>query len=474
MKFRIFIFILFILASYGCKKDLGNYTYHNPSEPVVVNFLDNTFPALVGDSLILRPYVQLEGGDPLKDLTYDWEIVVEEEARTDNYTGYPLKFVYNLNPKLRTAKLTITNKRNGIKYFYPFKIQGGTQFSAGTTVLSVDGGVTKLSFVKPDDKTVLSNLYFNLNGENLPSNPSQLFAKPLGYQPGSVEDYWVVCQDPIKNSVIIDGSTMLKKRDFNEQFFNPPANIVTQYFEASQGIPTGVINSKLYISITSTAMSAPDFGKFSNAQSGDYTLSKFMTRANTFFFGFDPKQKAFVSFDGGGNYMGSDYTVIDKSNSFNPKNVGTSNLLYMQAVPGTSYAFFKPEDGGSIFELAFNLNMLDYNNRKIETISKRVFKGAALVQDDTKWEHSTVDIFYFTSNDKIYRYNPVNEDLRPLDANFGGKKVTMLQLSPDGNTLTTGVDRSIITLDVSVGKNGVITKTISGIPGSPVGVVIRK
>jgi hypothetical protein len=472
MKFKIFIFILFILASYGCKKDLGNYNYNPPSEPVVVNFKDNTFNALVGDSLILRPYIQIAGANPLKDLSYQWDISVEEDARTDTYTGYPLKFIYNLSPKLRIAKLTITDNRNGIKYFYPFKIQGGTQFSTGTTVLSVDNGVTKLSFVKPDDKTVLSNLYFNLMGENLPANAVQLFAKPLAYQPGSVEDYWIVSHDPIKNSVIIDGNTMLKKRDFKDQFFNAPAKIVPQYFEASQGIPTGVINNKLYLSITSTAPFAPDFGKFSNPQSGSYTLSKFITRTYSYFFGFDPQKKAFITFDSGGNYMGADYSVT--GNAFDPKNIGTSNLVFMQTVPGISYAFFKPEGGGDVFELSFNVDMMNYNARSIKPIYKRVFKGASLVQTDTQWQQSAVDIIYFTSNDKIYRYNPVNEDLRTLDANFGGKKVSMIQLSADGNTLTAGIDGSLITLDVSVGKNGVVTKTITGIPGAPIGVVIRK
>lgn len=465
--------MLLILSVYSCKKDLGNYKYNAPSEPVLDNFEGSTVNALVGDTLTIRPYVALEGADPYKDLSFHWDILVDEEAREASYDGYPLKIVYNLAPKLRTAKLTITDNRNSIKYFYNFKIQGGTQFSTGKTVLSIQNGITKLSFIKPDNKTILSDLYATLNGENLPNNPLQLFAKPLAYQPNTVEDYWVICDEPGKNSVIIDGSTMLRKKYFNEQFFSPPAVIVPGSFEASMGTPTAVINGKLYISITSTAPFAPDFGKFSNFQSGTYTLSKFFTRAPAFYFGFDPVAQAFISFDGGGNYMGSDYTVTGK-NAFDPKNIGTSDIVYMQAIPGISYAFFRATDGGGIFELSFNVNMMDYNQRKIETIYKRVFKGSSLVMADTKWQRSAVDIFYFTSNDKIYRYNPVNEDLRVLDANFGGKKVTMLQLSQDGNTLTAGVDGSVITLDVSVGKNGVITNTINGIPGAPVDIIIRK
>lgn len=466
------IYILFALVICSCKKDLGNYKYNAPSEPVT-DFDGSTVSALVGDTLTVRPYVYLQGADPAKDLTFDWDISVDEAARTDHYTGYPLKIVYNLAPKLRSAKLTITDNRNQLKYFYTFKIQGGTQFSAGTAVLSVQNGVTKLSFVKADNKTVLSDLYFALHNENLPDNPVQLFAKPVAYNAGSVEDYWVVCHDTKKNSVIIDGSTMLRKKYFEDQFFNAPATINTEYFEASIGTPTGVINGKLYLSITSTAPFAPDFGKFSNAQPGQYTLSRFYTRTPVFFFGYDPIAKAFISFDSGGAYMGSDYRVTGIA--FDPTNINLGDMVYMQAVPSISYAFFKgPEGNSNIYELSFSVDMMDYSNRTVKAIYKRVFKGSSLVQTDTKWQKSTVDIFYFTSNDKIYRYNPVNEELRTLDADFGGKKVTMIKLNADGDVLTAGVDGSLMLLDVSVGKNGAITKTITGIPGAPVDIVTRK
>jgi len=468
---HIVIFICTLIATglYSCKKDLGNYKYHSPSEPSLYGFKDTTVNALVGDTLYMKPLVYLQDGNYLKDLDYQWDIVVDEEARADTYSGYPLKIVYNLAPKLRTAKLTITDKRNGIKYFFPFKIQGGTQFSSGTTVLSVDNGVTKLSFIKPD-LTILSNLYKTLEGEDLPANPVQLFGKPLAYQSGSVEDYWVMCRDPSKQSVIIDGNTMLRKNYFNNQFFIAPATINPGHFEASAGIPTGVINGKLYMAVVSTAPFAPDFGKFSNPQSGSYTLSNFYTRTPSYFFGFDATAQSFITFDGGGNYMGNDFSV--DGIAFDPKNIGTSDMLFMQAQPGQSYAYIKGTDG-NIYELSFYIDMDDYSQRAIHVYGKRQFKGASLLKSDSKWQKSTVDIFYFTSDDKIYRYNPLNEDLRTLDANMGGKKVTMIKLSGDGNTLTAGVDGSLFILDVSVGKNGSITKTINGIPGTPVDIVVR-
>lgn len=467
----ICIFILLALSVYSCKKDLGNYKYNPPTQPVAVDLQGATFNALVGDTLVVRPYISFPGGDYLKDLSYQWDITVIEVPRTDTYTGYPLKIVYNLAPGTRAAKLTITDKRNGIKYYYDFNISGGTQFSAGRTVLSVQNGVTRLSFVKSDDKTILPDIYGSLQPDVLPANPIQLYAElsPPNYiGAGQVKNYWVLCNDPNKQSVIVDANTMLKKGDFSSQFLIAPATILPGRFETSQGVATGVINGKLYVSITSTAPFAPDFGKFSSASAGNYYLSPYFTRTSNFFFGFDTKANAFVSFDGSGNYRGTDYTVV--GDAFDPTGIGAGNLLFMDAVSGNSYAFFKAADG-TISEYSFNVDMDNYDTRTLRPLYKRAFIGASFVNADTKWQRSPVDIFYFTSNDVIYRYNPINQSIKALDASFGGKKVSMIKLSADGNTLTAGVDGSLVILDVSVGKNGNITKTINGIPGAPFDMV---
>jgi len=476
MKFKLIIALAFLVSLYtACKKDLGNYDYHPPSEPTLSAFKDSTFAALLGDSLILKPTVSIANADPLKDLSYEWRITVQEELREAIYTGYPLRIVYKLGPGLRSSKLIITDKRNGLKYVVPFKLNGTTQFTSGKFVLSVDNGTTKLSFVKPDNKTVIADLYSALNGKILPANPVQLyFAEILPYQSSNQQKFWVLCNDPMMKSPLLDASTLLESGSFSDQFFIPPAGISIGYLTPLNGwVPTGVVNGKLYVGVQSTAPFAPDYGKFANEQAGDYSLSKYFTFANSFYFGFDLKSKGFVTFAGDGSYLAKDYVVDPTGTSFDPKNVGMDNLLFMQTgQAGTYYAFFKASDG-SIYELAFTYQF-DSVNRKIKAEYKRIFKGASLINADTKWQRNSLNVFYFTSNDKIYRYNPLNEDLRALDADLGGKKISMLKISADDNTLTVGTSGSVYTVDVSVGKNGVITQTINGIPGAPVDIVIRK
>lgn len=475
MKLKLIGFVAFVAILYtSCKKDLGNYVYTPPSSPVIKGIQDANFQALIGDSLIIKPEISLDGADPLKDLNFEWRILLLEELRELSFTGYPFKMLFNLGTGERAATLIVTDKRNGLIYKYKFKITGTTQFSNGTLVLSNEGGKAKLSFVKPDN-TVLANIYESLQDNELPANPVQLYySKPLPYQLLTKEEYWILCDDPVKGSVILNPSTLLLKDNFRSQFFLPPATITPGRLETFQGtISQGVINGKLYIGVQSTAPFAPDYGKFANEQRGDYELSPYYTHTGPYYIGYDVKSKGFVVFDGGGTYAGTNYEVsTTPAPAFDPKNTGLSNLVYMKAaISGTTYAFFREADGKT-YELRFD-NKLAESPRKITATQKRLFAGSSQVQADSKWVRNSINVFYFSSNDKIYRYNPINEDLKALDADFSGKKVSMLKISTDDNTLTVGVDGAVHTLDVSVGKNGNITKSTTGIPGAPVDFLTR-
>jgi hypothetical protein len=479
MKFKTIYLLALILtiAASSCKKDLGNYNYSPPSEPVVTGITNKTFNALIGDTLTINPTVTLANADPAKDLEFEWRITVQEQLREVVYKGYPLKTVYNLGPGERTCKLIITDKRNGLFYNFAFKIIGTTQFSGGELVLSNDNGVAKLSFVKPD-KSVLADVYRSLNNETLPANPVELYySKPLPYQPNTKEEYWILCNGAANGGVILDASTLLKRSNFSSQFFTPPSTIATGYLEPFLGpvamgtVPTGVVNNKLYVGVQSTAPFADDYGKFANEQNGTYSMSKFFHHGSSFFLGYDIVTKAFISFGSDGTYSGSRFNIDPASTGFDPAKVGLDNLVYMKVIEGgSSYAFFKAP-GGEVTELTFSYPT--GNDRSFRAIRKRAFKSPALIMDDTKWVANSINVFYFSSKDKIYRYNPINEDLRVLDADLGGKTISMLKISQNDNTLTVGTNGSVYTLDVSTGKTGNITKTINGIPGQPIDIIIK-
>ena len=479
MKHKFLFFLAFaaiFLAS--CKKDLGNYSYSPPSEPVIKGIEGANFSALIGDSLIIKPEVSLAGADPLKDLNFEWRIFILEDLKEITYTGYPFKTLFNLGTGARASTLIVTDKRNGLIYKYKFTITGTTQFSAGTVILSDDAGTAKLSFLKPDN-TLFPNIYESLQSRTLPKNPVQLYySKPLPYQLVSKEEYWVLCNDPALGSVIVNPSTFLYKDNFKSQFFLPPTTIVPGKIETVMGtLSRGVINGRFYIGVQSTAPFAPDYGKFSTDQSGDYLLSPYLSYAGAFYLGYDIKSKAFVTFDGGGNYSGSTYATGSTGTApFDPKNTGFTNLIYMKASSsGATYAFFRESDGVT-YELKFD-NQLTATTKALIPQQKRVFVKSSIVTSDSKWTSNSINIFYFSSNDKVYRYNPLTVPIEQAAeeqvANFGGKKVTMLKISDNGERLYVGVEGALHTLDISGDKKGNILSTINGIPGAPVDFLTR-
>src|SRR5690606_19741320 len=174
-----------------------------------------------------------------------------------------------------------------------------------------------------------------------------------------------------------DAATLLRRDYFPSQFFTPPSEIRVGRIEPLMGtVANGVINDKLYLGILSTAPFAPDYGKFANEQSGDYELSPFFTHGSNFYFGFDKKSKAFVVFGGSGSYEGTSYSVDATSEGFDPKNIGMSELIFMEAgESGTSYAFF--QTAGNVQELSFSYK-LDETDKTFRADNKRTFKGSSL------------------------------------------------------------------------------------------------
>ncbi|MBT1705988.1 PKD-like family lipoprotein [Chryseosolibacter indicus] len=464
----LYLLIIVLLSVTSCYEDLGNYDYKEVEDPTVIGLQDNIFVGYIGDSLIIEPKVthSLAGTDAL---TFDWEIANHLELKGEFYKGSTLRFLFNLKPAIYSAKLTITNQTNGMKYFYNFKIEGRTEFSTGTAILSNDGGIARLSFVKAGN-VLIPNLYEGLHGENLPNDPKQILIVDNYY----TQSYHIVTGEINKPGVILEAATMLRTRYLKDNFFETPDPIVANSLKThpAGAISHGVINGKLYCGTWQTFSGSPVYGLFGARAAGDYELSPWFNFYGAHYLGYDVNKKQLLQFDMNLGFTGLNYTVIPAmqesgKDSFDPKDMKV-DLLYMQDLnPENSYAFGK-DANGIIYEYKFDTEpTVFFPKRKVQ------FPGASLIRENTKWQGSQFDVIFFTSDDKIYRYVPDNQDLRPLEADFSGKTVTMIKLI-DNDLLIAGVEGSIYYLDVSTGKYGSVYRVIDNIPGSPVDVVVRK
>jgi hypothetical protein len=460
-----------LLIITGCYKDKGNYDYKAPEEPVVTN-LDTVYGAFVGDSLIIKPVITTKSK---MDLSYEWKIAVPKELKSINFSGPELRTVFGLTAERYYAQFNIIDNTTGMKYFYKFAIQGQTAFFKGITVLSKEGENSALSFIKPDG-TIQPHIYESLHeGEKLPAGPRQLI--PIVHQyiaPSDITSYWILGSQGTDPGVQIDANTFKRIKYLRNNFFDEPASVTAGNFECgANGILQGVANGKLYVGTSQTWNQAPVYGMFGVPAAGDYNLYRqaIFNGVMPYFLGYEATRKQVVAFTnfGAAAYIGTGYQT-DNTTAFDPVNVGLDMWNLVQVNNNNCFAIGKAADG-TVYELKFGVAFMGFI--KISPLQKRPFVKPELISANTKWAVTPAEIFYFSSGSTIYRYNPLNEEVKPLITNFGGKAVTMVKLLPDANTLVAGVEGSLYYLDVSTGKFGDLIKKIDGIPGAPIDVAQR-
>lgn len=465
---RILFILLIVFTS--CFKDKGNYDYTDLSAPVVANF-DSVYTVFTGDSLVISPVVTLPGGK--KDMTCTWKINIPEQARSDDYEGPELRILFGLGASTYSALFTVTDNSTGMKYFYKFSIAGKTAFTTGTIVLSDDAGGAKLSFIKPDG-TVQPDLYQAINKEPLGTGAMQLVPVRNQFYMNVIFAYWIVCSGGVNPAVRINSDNLEKEKYIRENFYEAPASIVPGYFQnIINGTTTAIMNDQLFIGTSETAPFATYYGYYGVPVSGNYRLAPDLvftfTQAGSYYLGFDKVKRNLVRFNSS-TYFGTDYTQEDSV--FNPKDL-RMDLIEMEKISEDDVYAFCRDSTGKAVELKFSLNFMNGNTR-FKTLYQRPFPGDSLLTAGTRWQSSPVGVFYFSAGDKIYRYNPLNKEIRQLNTDFGGKAVTMIKLWNDGNVLLAGVQGSLYWLDVSTGKYGAVMRKVDGIPGNVKDVVIRE
>lgn len=471
-KLIMSIVVLALLAA--CYKDKGNYVIDMPESPMIQN-LDTLYEAMTGDSLIVQPKIT---GIAAENLECEWRIDVPEALvpESNHYKGNALRIVFGLEAKRYTARITITNKANGMKYFYPFKIQGVTEFSRGTLVLSADQAGGKLSFIKPDN-SVQPNIYEVINGQTLPVDPLHLHYVKNQFTGNTPLGYWIISK---QGGVRLNVNTLKKESLkpgtlFDNFFLAPPTINVGSLLAHPQGVLLGVINDKFYGGATTTWDQSATYGMFGTYADGEYDLaSKFVLSAannNYTVVAFEKNKKQFVRINlyGSPMYFGTQYSAID-ADIFNPVNVGMDLLQMVQINNADTYAYVKSADG-KIYELMFNVNFAGPFN--FTSGHKRLFVRQEWITADTKMVASRSGYIYIAAQNQVFRYNPLSEQLQLLRATIKGD-VTMLKLEDDENTLIVGSAGTLYYLDIQVGKSGELVKKIDGIPGSPVDVTWRK
>ncbi len=449
----------------ACSKDLGNYDYSAPEMPVITN-LDSVYPVLTGDRLKITPEIAFHDTTLL---SYEWRITGNDIDEII-YIGRELDMFFGLEARDYNLRLSIMDRSNEMKYFYYSIIRGQTDFSAGIMLLTSNQGQAELSFIRPNGD-VQADLYGQMYDEPLPGTPRQIVAmryEDLANKP--YLGYWIICSDTRLGGVQLDVNTLKRVKYLNENFFSTmEEDIDAQYFfPVRAGVMNGIINNKFYLGASSTYYLSPIYGYFGLPTFGDYRLIPHLIVREAYYLGMDVDKSGLVYFDRGGNFFGDNYVV--QGAAFDPKKVNLEVLTMLSVSDDVNYIFGKDPVNNQIYELKFSVKN---DPKTITPIHKKNFAGQSLVNENTLWVLTNTEIIYFSSHDKVYRYNPLNGELRTLDKVFDGKRITLLKLK-NAETLIVGTDGYLCFLNVSTGKYGEVIRDNNKIVGEPIDLYERE
>ena len=463
MKYTCFAALAVVLLA-SCLDDKGNYSYTAPEEPLVA--IDSVYPVTIGEQLLIRPGVTFTDKSRL---SFHWEISDPVLMATREYDGEALDMLFNLNARTYMARLIVSDNGNGMKYFYPFLIEGRTAFSEGILLLSSDNDNARLTFIYPDGEA--REVYEFMNGgESLPRDPLQIIAL---YNPnlvwGLYMGYWITCAYCDNPGVLVDPATFVKIRTFKENFFDIPDTPVIpgHLIPLDNGTMAGVINGKFYVGRFEGYHEWPGFGFFSPPVQGSYTLAPFsvMTDA-TFHWSYDIVKRALVCFIPPAGMMFEVQHIQGPPVIWDPAHVDLDFITLLSSPTGC-YLFGR-DDGGTVEELAFQPAGQSAISRY-----RRPFLHAGLLTPRTLWAAYLTEI-YFSSGDNLYRYNPNSQQADLLSGAELDGEITLLEVGRDANQLVVGTSGNLYWLDISPGQEGRVIKHLDGFPGNPVDIYEKR
>lgn len=150
---KSFFLLLFLTSLIACKKDLGNYTYHEIND-VNISGIDPVYNVLLGEKFNIKPILNfsLDNNFDENNYTYDWvalktDGVLPLEVRKNLATTRNLEIPITIPSGPYTAYYRITDKRTGVMYQATFKLNVQTSIYEGWLVLSDVNNTARLDMV---------------------------------------------------------------------------------------------------------------------------------------------------------------------------------------------------------------------------------------------------------------------------------------------------------------------------------------
>jgi hypothetical protein len=235
---------------------------------------------------------------------------------------------------------------------------------------------------------------------------------------------------------------------------------------------TGLVNGQVHVGTFEGYYEWPGYNYFSTPILGDYEVECYVKdKTAGFCWGYDPEKKKLHAFMPAARMLFEVTNIPGPPAQWDPTNIGL-DLITLQFHQGGGYLIGRDGDG-KIWQLGF----MTGGNMTMNT-TRTEFQHASLVNADTKWLLNNNGVFFFSSGNKVYRYNPLAPSVaEPLVGEITGN-VTMLKFGRNAaqNELVVGTEVRLywLSLTGSAGNDGQVVRTQEGFDGAPVDMYDRK
>ncbi len=413
MKTHKFLGLIFLVALGGCLKDDGTYEYLDLNEVQEIKGIEDFYSITkFEDTLRIAPEVHFKM-EVSGDYAYEWSVnhweLSEGENKRENVeivisTDKNLEFVadYRIPYKDLFAVYKVTNINTGVEHREKFEIRVQNAYQYGYFFLCEKESDSELFLVRENGKTI-PDLYETLTGTRLKGNPYQMES----IKNGIWTDLVIFASEGPDYGAVMDLDNLDYKwpavKCFHEE--NVGESMEVNFFTRPDRDIYTIINGNYYFT---GGMAFGDYKPYIGVnvpdvpEKTDYVDQ--VSFALSFLHGTDP----------GTVYAPGQWGAIATVEMDGEPLVLPGKCYFMAAEPGGNMYgggvdthIFVKDHAGVVTECVFNSKM-DFSTwtNVYSLIQKETFVASALVTDETKFINSYSErYFYFTSENKIYRYN---------------------------------------------------------------------
>ncbi|SHK87632.1 PKD-like family protein [Chitinophaga jiangningensis] len=444
IKIFSFIAIIAVALISGCRKDLGNYSYHDINNGTISG-IEPLYNARQGSQLKINPVLDFTLEKDTSKYSYEWfslDGVVNPIIRTVISRSLNLDWTVSLPAKDAQYKLylKVTEKSTGQSWNTYTMLKVSTNIADGWAVLNDVSGVARLDFLNYLPATDSFEYYRDI----LASQQSiVLKGKPVNVS------FWYR-----RNAFTSAYSkTLTVSTDVTTTFFNTTNNKFSDYTDITKSVST--YNTPPYYSLGVQTSGRVDYIAFmydnlgnlsyENATQGlpfgnrinrtsdlaPFNISKWfaseMQQVPNYTLMYDTDHKRFMEHRGTNSYS----TIAANSNAgqggtvlFDPAHMDME-LLYMtytQAIDGRIYAVFK-DNSGAIFLArikAANTTFVPLAFDKISDYAPNIANASNFAVDPIE------GYLCYNIGSKVYRYTP-DRKTNVMIADYGDKTITVFK-----------------------------------------------